>query len=185
MAATLEDVVAAIAQGNVAAEDTLVRMFEPRVRTMAVIRTRNAETARDLAQEILIAALEALRRGALREPDKLASFVLGIARNVINNHFRSKDPDPLREPLDSDLVWNFDTAEESAGRRDAVRQEIDLLDPIDRQILLMTLVDDAKPGEIALRLGINGDVVRQRKVRAVRKIALRLSQTPPETPHRR
>ena len=179
----MEDLVAGIAQGSAAAEDEFARLFESRVRTMALMRTRDPETARDLAQEILMAAIEALRKGSLREPDRLAAFVLGIARNVINNYFRSRDPAALREPLDTDLISKGQIFDEDDERRQIVRQEIDLLDPLDRKILLLTLVDSAKPAEIALKLGISGDVVRQRKVRAVRRIAWRLSQTAATQPH--
>lgn len=161
-----------IAQGDPAAEESFVREFEAKIRMMARIRLRNEETARDLTQEILMAALEALRKGSLRDPGKLAAFVHGVARNVINNHFRSRDPEPVREPLETDLVW----IEEDREQRNLVRRELESLDSLDRKILLMTLVEGAKPGEIAAKLAISGDVVRQRKLRATRRIAERLSQ---------
>ena len=44
------------------------------------------------------------------------------------------------------------------------------LDPIDRSILHLTLVEGLKPGVIATRMGMSSDVVRQRKVRATRKL---------------
>ena len=162
-----------IARGDREAEANFVRQFEPRIRTLTRVRVRQEETARDLTQDILLATLEALRKGSLRDPAKLAAFVHGVARNLINNHFRSRDPEPVREPLDSDLVW----VEEDRDQRNLVRQELESLDPLDRQILLMTLVEGAKPGEIAAKLKVSGEVVRQRKVRATRRIAERLSQS--------
>ena len=47
---------------------------------------------------------------------------------------------------------------------------ISSLDAIDKQILQMTLVDGLKPGVIAQRLSLNPDVVRQRKLRATRRV---------------
>jgi DNA-directed RNA polymerase specialized sigma24 family protein len=41
---------------------------------------------------------------------------------------------------------------------------------MDRKILQMTLVDGLKPGVIASRLNLNPDVVRQRKLRAIRRV---------------
>ena len=161
-----------IAHGDPEAEAAFVRQFEAKIRMMTRMRVRNEETSRDLTQDILIAALEALRKGSLREADKLAAFVHGIARNLINNHFRSRDPEPVREPLDSDLVW----IEEDRDQRNLVERELASLDPLDRKILLMTLVEGAKPGEIAAKLKVSGDVVRQRKLRATRRMADRLSQ---------
>ena len=45
------------------AEDELVRLFGGRIRTMMVVRTRDASTADDLTQDTLMAALLALRAG--------------------------------------------------------------------------------------------------------------------------
>ena len=44
------------------------------------------------------------------------------------------------------------------------------LGPADRQVLTMTLIDGMKPGEIAQKTGLAPDVVRTRKLRAVRRI---------------
>jgi len=41
---------------------------------------------------------------------------------------------------------------------------------MDKTILQMTLVDGLKPGVIAKRLQLNPDVVRQRKLRATRRV---------------
>ncbi|MBI1786629.1 MAG: sigma-70 family RNA polymerase sigma factor [Acidobacteria bacterium] len=170
--ALLEDFAIRIRTGDRAAEEEFVRAFEPRVRALARFRMRDSESARDVTQEVLMAALQAMRNGAVHEPERLAAFVHGIARNLINHYFRSRDPLPAREPLESDLVWR----PEDRDRRDLVAREIEALDALDRRILLMTLVDGSKPGEIAAQLGLSGDVVRQRKVRATRRIAARLSQ---------
>ena len=47
---------------------------------------------------------------------------------------------------------------------------ISSLEPVDRTIQKMTLVDGHKPGVIAERLGLSSDVVRQRKLRAIRRV---------------
>ncbi|MDQ3213333.1 MAG: hypothetical protein M3Q85_11715, partial [Acidobacteriota bacterium] len=84
-----------IRAGDPAAEDELVRSFSQRLFVMALVRTR--EAARDLRQDVLIAALDALRKGQLRERDKLEAFVYGTARNVINNHLRARAQEPASE----------------------------------------------------------------------------------------
>ena len=45
----------------------------------------------------------------------------------------------------------------------------------DKGILLMTLVDGLKPGEIAYRLGLTAEVVRARKSRALKRVIDRVS----------
>lgn len=44
------------------------------------------------------------------------------------------------------------------------------LDPTDRTILLRTLLEGLKPGEIARDLGVSSEVVRTRKSRALKKV---------------
>jgi RNA polymerase sigma-70 factor (ECF subfamily) len=44
---------------------------------------RDEPAAEDLMQQVLITTIEALRAGRLREPEKLASFVLGTCRMTV------------------------------------------------------------------------------------------------------
>ena len=166
--ATLADRIRA---GDPAAEDELVRSFSQRLFVMALVRTRDAEAARDLRQDVLIAALDALRKGQLRERDKLAPFVYGTARNVINNHLRARAQAPASESgaLDTLVAPGSDDLE-GAERLALVRKALARLEPGDRSILTMTLTEGMKPSEIGVRLGLTSELVRQRKSRAVRKV---------------
>ena len=56
-------------------------------------------------------------------------------------------------------------------REDLVRQALAMVDETDRQIVLMTMVEGRKPGDIAAKLGLSSEVVRQRKSRAIKKIS--------------
>jgi DNA-directed RNA polymerase specialized sigma24 family protein len=68
-----------------------------------------------------------------------------------------------------DLSSNAEQVEDQERETLAMRA-IAGLEPLDRSILQMTLVDGLKPGAIAERLGMNPDVVRQRKLRATRRV---------------
>jgi DNA-directed RNA polymerase specialized sigma24 family protein len=59
---------------------------------------------------------------------------------------------------------------EEQERENLAMSAISSLDLLDRSILQMTLVDGLKPGVIAQRLRLNPDVVRQRKLRATRRV---------------
>lgn len=179
-----EDVllVEALARGDRAAEDTFARRFLGRTRAMFLARTRNVDLASDLAQEAVLESLCALRKGQLREPAKLAAFVLGVARNVLYQHLRGSVRDLAKEELPDEVpaVLQPDPLVE-AERQEMAAKAIASLDPTDRQILHMTLIEDLKPGIIALKLQLSSDVVRQRKTRATRRvieIVRRLSQSP-------
>jgi RNA polymerase sigma-70 factor (ECF subfamily) len=162
---------ARIAQGDPDAETELVAAFASRVYAMAVVRTRNHEASRDLAQDVLWAVVRALRDGQLRDTSRLAAFVCGTARNLINNYVRSE----VRARHVADRAgqsWSASPKQLAyeQERLFIVREAVGKLDAGDREIVTLTLVDGLKPGEIAERLGLSSDVVRQRKVRAIRKV---------------
>jgi len=161
-----------IRQGDTSAETELVREFTQRIFVMGVVRTGDREIAKELVQDVLIAVIGALRKGQLQAPEKLAAFVHGTARNLINNRLRSERQTPPLEPLPEDLAHpNWAEPAEDAERVRLVHHALQRLGPEDRKILLMTLVEGRKPGEIAAELGLTSEVVRTRKLRAVKKVA--------------
>jgi RNA polymerase sigma factor (sigma-70 family) len=164
--------VEAIAAGSRDAEREFVERYQPRVRAMLLARTRNPDAAADLLQDVIIEAICALRRGQLRESSKLAPFVLGIARNLLNSHFRStaRQPESLELPDELPDLTSAARRFEEQQRESVAFQAISSLEVVDRTILQMTLVDGLKPGVIAERLRLNPEVVRQRKLRATRRV---------------
>ena len=161
-----------IRSGDGTAEEELVRYFSPRVFAMLVARTRDRETARDLLQDVLIAVLRSVRDGALRDAERLVPFVHGTARNLVNNYFRDKVREPKTEELSDDCaqIVRHDQLEAEERER-MVRMALATVDETDRKIVLMTMVEGRKPGDIASQLGLSSEVVRQRKSRAIKKIA--------------
>lgn len=170
-AAENERLVFAIAAGDADAERTFVELFLRPVRAMLLNRSRNADVTADLQQDVMIEALCALRRGAIEDPQKLTGFVCGIARNLLNNYFRtSQRTESLELPDDlPDLSCGLNQLEDEQRETQAAAA-IATLEPMDRVILQMTLVDGMKPGAIAERLQMSPDVVRQRKLRATRRV---------------
>jgi len=167
-----ERLVLAIASGDREAEQRLVSLYLPQVKLVLKARTRNAEFAADLLQDVMMEAICALRRGQLRESAKLPAFILGIARNLLNNHFRGIARQPVSLESPDELLDPADAAEAIADQQkhDLVRRAIIALEPIDQSILQLTFSEGLKPGVIAERLRLNPDVVRQRKLRATRKL---------------
>jgi len=149
----------------------LVQEFAHRVFVMGVVRTHDREAARELVQDVLLAVIGALRKGQLQDTDKLAAFVHGTARNLINNQRRTASQQPPLESLPEDLAQESLIEKlEDAERGRLVHQALESLGQEDRKILLMTLVEGCKPGEIATTLGLSSEVVRTRKLRALKKV---------------
>jgi RNA polymerase sigma factor (sigma-70 family) len=168
-----EVLVARIRAGNTEAEDCLVSAYSRGIFLIAVARTRDREAARDLTQEVLIAVLKALREGQLRSPDKLAAFIQGVTRNVVNNYLResARHPEEQFERAEAIIPVNVEDELEAAERQRLLRKELQTLDRVDQQILLLSLVEGQSMSEIAERLNMSHDAVRARKSRAVKKIA--------------
>jgi RNA polymerase sigma factor (sigma-70 family) len=167
-----ERLVGSILAGDQEAERAFALRFMRPVKAMLVARSRNSDLAGDLLQDVMIEALCALRRGQLREPAKLPQFVSAIARNVLNSHFRGevRRPESLELPDNlPDLSFDAEKAKEQE-RETLALKAISRLDQLDKTILQMTLVDGLKPGVIAERLRMNPEVVRQRKLRATRRV---------------
>jgi RNA polymerase sigma factor (sigma-70 family) len=163
-----------IGGGDPGAEAEFVAHFQRRIRVFLAGRTQDRQLAEELCQDIMIALLCALRDGRLREPEMLSSFVYGVARNRLNDYFRKR----TREKLDA-FPEGFEVAapavdHEEQQRYHMVEREIERLDRDDRKILSMTLIDGLKPGEIGASLRLSSEVVRQRKSRALKKLANRL-----------
>jgi RNA polymerase sigma-70 factor, ECF subfamily len=145
---------------------------------MARVRARDLG-ADDLTHEVLIAAITALRRGQLRDAERLGPFVAGVARNVINNRLRSARG-PVHEPIveHEHAAPVVDLTHELARRERVrtLREAMEGLSAEDRRILMLTLVDGLKPGQIAERLGLGEEVVRTRKSRAIKRLRERVTK---------
>jgi RNA polymerase sigma-70 factor (ECF subfamily) len=82
------DLVSRIREGDRQAEAELVERYSLGV--MIIIRrvVRDTMAAEDIHQEGFRIVLEKIRRGDVREPEKLSGFVCGVARNLVIDHFR-------------------------------------------------------------------------------------------------
>ncbi len=173
-----------IVEGDAAAEAELAALFHQRVTVFAAARLHGSDTASDIAQDTILAVIEALRAGRLHEPFNLPGFVLGTARNLVNNHHRKAarsievGEDPPDRPASDEPHWQ----ELDEARRTVLRTALLRLHPVDRRILVLTLVEGMHPREIAPIVGLKPDVVRTHKARAVKAVTdevERLTRTHP------
>ncbi len=168
-----ERLLGAVQSGDREAEQAVALEFMRPVRAMLLARLRNPDAAPDLLQDVMIEVLASLRRGQVREPAKLPAFVAGVCRNLLNQHFRKSQRQMESLEFPDDLPDTKRAATDSCDdpeRESLALNAINSLDPVDRQILQLTLVDGLKPGVIAEKLRLNPDVVRQRKLRATRRV---------------
>ena len=86
----LPALVGAAAAGDRRAETLLCRKFAAAVRTFWRRRVRGAEVD-ELTQDVMLRFVQALRGGAVGEPERVGGFVLGICRNLAREHARTAE----------------------------------------------------------------------------------------------
>jgi len=171
--AALAQAIAAAAPGvDMAAETELYRRLAPRVRLYGLRHLRNAAAADDLMQQVLLMTLERLRAGKLRQPEKLASFVLGTCRMVVLELRRGT---ARREGL---LRMYGDTSEAIESPEPCDRDEAKLagclegLPERERSVLVMVFFADQPADAVARELGLspgNARVIRHRALVKLRE----------------
>lgn len=157
--------------GDTEAEAELCRRMAPRVRFYGLRHLRDEHAAADLVQQVLMMTLERLRAGRLREPEMLASFMLGMCRMVV---LESRRTYARRERLLSEFADDVPFADPStAPRLDHARllHCLERLSERERSVLVLTFYDDQPALVVARELGLsegNVRVVRHRGLQRLR-----------------
>jgi RNA polymerase sigma-70 factor (ECF subfamily) len=165
------DVVRRIGAGrDPEAEAELFRRMAPRVRLYGLRHLRDSYAADDLTQQVLVTTLEALRAGRLREPDRLASFVLGTCRMTVldlrrGTHRRER----LLEVFAMDAVLASPPAMPDLDR-DRLTRCMNALKERERTVVVMTFYDERTGADVAALLGVSEANVRVIRHRAMRNL---------------
>ena len=174
-AAALDDATLALRVGRTAsvidheAEAELCRRLAPRVRLYGLRHLRNLAGAEDLMQQVMVLMIERLRSGALREPDRLASFVFGICRMVVLDLRRGEARrEQLLNTYGDILQPSAPSAPELDNRRLAYCLE--RLPDRDRIVLLMTFYDDMPAEKLARELELSRENVRVIRHRGLKRL---------------
>jgi RNA polymerase sigma-70 factor (ECF subfamily) len=155
---------------DLAAEEQFCRRFAPRIRLFGLKRLRDAAAAADLAQDVLILVLDKLRAGEVREPDQIASFVFGAARQrVIDSRRSGGRRAQLLETFVADLEPSGESAEHTFDT-DRLKHCLQLLAERERAVLVMTFYDDCPADELGTRLGVSPGNVRVIRHRGIERL---------------
>ncbi|MBL0159343.1 MAG: sigma-70 family RNA polymerase sigma factor [Bryobacterales bacterium] len=162
------------AGGDREAEGELYRRLAPRVRLYGLRHLRDEQAAADLTQEVLLITLEGLRAGRLREPEKLASFVLGTPAGGIELAAGAQ----RRQGLLAEY------ARFAAGERAPAEEVVDegrlaeclaRLGERERSVVVMTFFSERTGGEVAGFLGVSEGHVRVIRHRALGRLRMCLA----------
>lgn len=122
-------------------------------------RIHDFHDAQDVLQEVLAAAVTAFP--TLREPDRFQPWLIGIARNKVNDYLRCKYR-RNEMPLDAASHLAFIPARFAIARDSRVEQTLQGLSTADQQLLHMAYWLRLPQAEIARRLGIPTGTVKSR-----------------------
>ena len=163
-------IAAAGARRDPEAEAELCGRFAPRIRLFGLRHLRSEAAAADLVQDVLILTLEKLRVGAVRELDKLASYVLGTCRQVVidgrrGNNRRERILEAYAPTLPA-LTEDGDDALDA----DRLQHCLERLPERERSVLLMTFYDDRPADDVGAALGLSAGNVRVIRHRGIDRL---------------
>lgn len=171
----------AIANGDADAESVLVAKYAERLLYILQRETRDGATAEDLCQETFRVVLERLRKRRLSAPDKLASFIIGVARKLLQAHRRAS----TRLPLQSGLLEEIEDAQQPPLEQ-AVRSEEDrllraaiqsLTVERDRELLTRCYLADEDKDQVCESLGLERSQLNKAISRARSRLRKLLEET--------
>lgn len=105
------DLIARVRAGDRSAETEIIRRYNRAVLAVARQRLRNAEDARDVAQETFVVVLKRLRSEGIDDPRAMAAFVRQTAANLAIGERRKQD----RRRTDADSEFVASVIDESGG----------------------------------------------------------------------
>ena len=153
------------------AESELFRRLAPRIRLYGLRHLRNESAADDLTQQVLIATLESLRAGRLREPEKLVSFVLGTCRMMVLDLRRNAQrKDRLLEQFGPAMLAPVEPPAPQLDR-DQLARCVQALKERERAVVVLTFYDEHTSAGAANFLGVseaNLRVIRHRAIHQLR-----------------
>jgi RNA polymerase sigma-70 factor (ECF subfamily) len=154
--------------GDALAEAELCRRFARRALLYGMRHLKSAAAAEDLAQEALLTMLLALRDAKLREPEQLASFVLGTCRTLATaqrRKFERREALLTRESVQ-------EAAEQLPREVDPARLQgcIERLGERERALVVLTFQQDLSAEAIAETLGLTAGNVRVLRHRTLARL---------------
>ncbi len=167
----VEELVTRCRAGDALAWEALVRRFQARVYGLALHYVRNAEEARDVAQEIFVRVYR--RLDGYRDTDAFLPWLLRVGRNVCIDHLRRLKARPAGASVPVDAVAEFahpgptpEAASEAADRRRLVHRAMQGLSEPTREIILLKEIQGLGFDEIASLLDIPLGTAKSRSNRA-------------------
>jgi RNA polymerase sigma-70 factor (ECF subfamily) len=154
------ELVSRIQAGDLQAEDELVRRYARGVSVIIARAGCDRALIEDVCQDTLRITIEKVRRGDVREPDRLSGFIASLARNLVITQFRgsgARDPRRLPDSSGADSTESASQLERLLEEEQAqmVRRVLsEMSAERDRQILYRYYLAEEDKERICADLGL-------------------------------
>jgi RNA polymerase sigma-70 factor (ECF subfamily) len=168
------EVVQRVLAGETAAFDVLVRQYQHEIYRLAYRMTRNAEDARDLAQEAFIQAYRSL--ASFRGQSRFSTWLYRIAMNLCLTHLKSvarQDPAEANGNLADQRADSLMTLLTNERDR-ALAEAIEALPPQQKATLTLRVHQGLSHKEIAQVLDCSEGTAKANYFHAVRSLQRKL-----------
>lgn len=160
-----------IQNGDPEAFETLVRKYYQNIYQFCVRRC-NGDTAlaADVTQDTFLKLIEHIQQ--YRLTGKFINFLLTIAVNTCNNHFKKKSPDIVDMDTLSAVPSNLNISEEVLRQENAkiIQQAIDRLPDMQKEVVILRFYHDRKLKEIAAITGVSLPTAKSRLKQGLDKL---------------
>lgn len=156
-------------------DPALVLEHAPYVRALVRALVFDRQLARDLEQDVLLAALE----NAPREPRSLKAWLATVVRHLASKAHRSRVRRVDRETRAARPEDAVPSPEEILAREDLRRRLVEHLLALDepvRSVMILRFAEELPPRDIARRLRIPVETVRTRVKRGLEEMRARLDR---------
>ncbi len=167
--------IAAAAPGQAReAEARLYALLAPRLRRYGLRHLRDTQAAADLVQQVMVLTLERLRKGGLREPGRVVSFVLGASRLTVRNLQRGERRRAalLERHADERPLVGAAAEQQLQARQDhaLVSQCLQRLSERERAVIVLSFFGDETAEGVGTQLGLSPGNVRVIRHRSLDKL---------------
>ena len=168
-----------LGDGDSAAFDAVYDEYRARLFSFLVRLSRRRDVAEDLLEETWLRLVEHACR--LKPDTKLGPWLFTVARNLYFSYCRSRAVEAERA---AGLMGLWSTAvarpspfeEAAAGELERrVERALPAMPPHYREVLLLSLVEEMTPAEMAIVCGVTPEALRQRLLRARATLAQELA----------
>ena len=151
-------------------EAALYRLLAPRVRRYGLRHLRDEHAAADLMQHVMTFTIQQLRAGAVREPERVLSFVLGTCRMTVMAQRRAER---RRADLLERYAGDVPLADIHVAPRldhERVADCLERLPERERSVLVLTFYEDRPCDSVGAELGLSAGNVRVIRHRGLEKL---------------